>query len=192
MMPRSGFKDQAKAIAEALGYNYVYGSNINVLGVQYGNAFLSKYPIIEKNNHRLPRELMEPRGVLGVTIDIMNNPFHVFVTHLGLNASEREKQVTAINDMLAEKEGPVILMGDFNNQGDSEEMLKLDSRMVDSALALGKNDLNTYSFHSEESNVRVDRIYTSEDIELKDHEVLPSKVSDHRRVITRILQKIIR
>jgi len=191
MMPRSGFKDQAKAIAEALGYNYVYGGNINVLGVQYGNAFLSKYPIIENSNHKLPRELMEPRGILDVTIDIMNNPYHVFVTHLGLNANERNKQVEAINSLLADKEGPVILMGDFNNQGNSEEMLKLDSRMVDSALALEKGDMNTYSFNSDEPNVRVDRIYASEDIELKDHVVLPSEVSDHRRVITKILQKIV-
>jgi uncharacterized membrane protein YgaE (UPF0421/DUF939 family) len=37
-MPRSNYQDQARLIAEALGYHYYYGENINILGVQYGNA----------------------------------------------------------------------------------------------------------------------------------------------------------
>jgi hypothetical protein len=46
MMPRSGYRDQARLVAEELGYHYYYGGNINIFGVQYGNALLSKYPIL--------------------------------------------------------------------------------------------------------------------------------------------------
>jgi endonuclease/exonuclease/phosphatase family metal-dependent hydrolase len=190
MMPRSGYKDQAKVIAEALGYHYYYGSNINILGVQYGNAFLSKYPIVSVGNHKLPKELLEPRGLIEAMIDVGGTPYHVFVTHLGLSADERIKQVSYLNERISMKEGNVLLMGDFNNKPGSPEMDGLDPRMTDSAAALGLEDQFTYSLYTETPNVRIDRIYTSDNIELKGHESKPSAVSDHLRVITQIVHKV--
>ncbi len=189
-MPRSGFVDQAKAIAEALGFYFYYGSNINVLGVQYGNAFISKYPIVEIKNHRLPRELMEPRGVIEATVDVDGSSLHVFVTHLGLHDRERDKQMETLHGMLSEKEGPMILMGDFNNLPGSMDMAQHNMRLIDSATAMEMEDAYTYAYYSDAPNVRIDRIYTSEDIEIIDHAVRPSKTSDHLRVVTKIFQKI--
>jgi hypothetical protein len=72
-MPRSGFKDQAKEIAQSLGYYYVYGETINILGIKYGNAILSRFPIIEHENKKLPGDSMEARGLLRARIDVNGN-----------------------------------------------------------------------------------------------------------------------
>jgi len=190
MMPRSGYKDQARIIAEELDYYYYYGGNINILGVQYGNAFLSKYPILEAKNHKLPKELLEPRGLIEALIDVEGTPYHVYVTHLGLNAQERDRQISYISKFVADKEENVILMGDFNNRPDSPEMDNLDGRMVDSAAQLGLDGQYTYSYRNDSPNVRIDRIYTMDNIVLKGHESKVSAVSDHNRVITQILHKV--
>ncbi len=188
-MPRSDYKDQARLIAEELGYHYYYGENINILGVQYGNALLSKYPIIDAQNHKLPKKLLEPRGLIEARIDVEGTPYHVYVTHLGLNPVERDMQIDYINEQVSKREGNIFILGDFNNHPDSEEMQKLDTFMVDSAAALDKCDLFTFTNWIETPKERIDRIYVSEQIDLKHHEVMLSEVSDHRRVITQIVHK---
>lgn len=187
MMPRSGYQDQARIIAEELGYHYYYGGNINILGVQYGNALLSKYPILKASNHRLPKERLEPRGMIEADIDVDGSIWHVYVTHLGLNSKERNKQINYINQLVSHRSGNILLMGDFNNHPDSWEMDLLDERLVDSAAALNCFDHYTFTWRGDTPNVRIDRIYLSENIDLLSHEVKPSAVSDHERVLTQIL-----
>ena len=179
MMPRSGYRDQARLVAEELGYHYYYGGNINIFGVQYGNALLSKYPILAANNHKLPREKLEPRGMIEADIDADGSLLHVFVTHLGLSSLERSKQVRYINGILSQRKGNILLLGDFNNHPDSEEMSTLDDRLTDSAAALNQLDQFTFALKSTTPNVRLDRIYASDNITLKHHRVQPSAVSDH-------------
>lgn len=117
--------------------------------------------------------------------------YNVFVTHLGLNASERSKQIPYISEAISKRDGNILLMGDFNNQPDSPEMENLNPRMIDTAKSLDQEDQYTYSFYNGEPNVRIDRIYASDNITIKEHEVLPSVISDHARVITRISHNII-
>jgi endonuclease/exonuclease/phosphatase family metal-dependent hydrolase len=190
MMPRSGYRDQARLVAEELGYHYYYGGNINIFGVQYGNALLSKYPILAANNHKLPREKLEPRGMIEADIDADGSLLHVFVTHLGLSSLERSKQVRYINGILSQRKGNILLLGDFNNHPDSEEMSTLDDRLTDSAAALNQLDQFTFAWKSTTPNVRLDRIYASDNITLKHHRVQPSAVSDHMLVLTQILVNI--
>ncbi|NLC44590.1 MAG: hypothetical protein GX783_09955 [Clostridiales bacterium] len=189
-MPRSNYQDQARLIAEALGYHYYYEGNINILGVQYGNALLSKFPIISAQNHKLPKKMLEPRGLIEAEVDVDGIPYYVFVTHLGLNKLERNLQIQYINERLSKREGNILILGDFNNNPDGEEMDMLDSIMVDSAVALNKSDLYTFSNWGATAEERIDRIYVSEQIGLKNHEVKPSLVSDHKRVIAQIVHKI--
>ncbi len=186
MMPRSDYKDQIRIIAEELDYHYYYGGNINILGVQYGNALLSKYPIQNASNHRLPKEKLEPRGMIEADINIDGSLWHVYVTHLGLDSKERNKQIKYINQVITQKSKNILLMGDFNNHPDSLEMKILDECMIDSAVALNCFDHYTFAWKDEIPNVRIDRIYTSENIGILNHEVKPSTVSDHMRVVTQI------
>jgi endonuclease/exonuclease/phosphatase family metal-dependent hydrolase len=189
-MPRSNYQDQARLIAEALGYHYYYGENINILGVQYGNALLSRFPIINAENHKLPKKMLEPRGLIEALVDVDGIPYYVYVTHLGLNPVERKLQIQYINEKLTQRDGHSLILGDFNNNPDSEEMQPLNLLMVDSAVALNKSNQYTFPNWKDAPDKRIDRIYVSPQIELKNYEVMPSAVSDHRRVITQIVSKI--
>lgn len=182
-MPRSGFKDQAKEIAEALGYHYVYGETINILGVKYGNAIISQFPILEHENKKLPGDSMETRGLLSAKIDVEGSSYQVYTTHLGLTARDREQQIRAINISIEQSAESFILMGDFNGEPFNEEMTKLSPIVLDIAVEAQKEDLYTYAFYSDSPNTRIDRIYVSQDIGVLDHYVLESNISDHSMVL---------
>lgn len=182
-MPRSGFKDQAKEIADALGYYYVYGETINILGVKYGNAIISQFPILEHENIGLPGSSVEVRGLLGAKIDVEGSLYQVYTTHLGLNAKDRKQQIQAINLSIEGIKEPLILMGDFNGEPFNEEMAQLSPMIVDMAMETQKENVYTYAFYSDFPNTRIDRIYVSRDIEIIDHFVLESKASDHSMVL---------
>ena len=186
-MPRSNYQDQGRIIAEQLGYHYFYGENISILGIQYGNVLLSKYPILRAINHRLPRMELEPRGMIEADIDINGTLWHVFVTHLGLNSWERRKQIHYINNIISRREGNITLLGDFNNHSDNVEMSIMDSNLIDSALALNCLDQFTFAWGNDVPNVRIDRIYVSDNIVPLNLKVMPSEISDHGRVVLQIL-----
>ncbi|WP_134687011.1 endonuclease/exonuclease/phosphatase family protein [Brevibacillus migulae] len=117
-LPRSDFGDQAKIIAEKLGMNYVFAPAINFLVGTYGNALLSRYPILSSTSVDLPY-LLEPRSLLQVEMDLGGQKLIVFTTHLGLKKSERIKQFEFLYDYLEDYTGkPVVFMGDFNTRAD--------------------------------------------------------------------------
>ncbi|WP_139491354.1 endonuclease/exonuclease/phosphatase family protein [Brevibacillus dissolubilis] len=113
-LPRSHFADQAKEIADQLHMDYLFSPNLNLLIGTYGNALLSRYPILSYEQTRLPSGF-EPRGLLQAVVDVNGEALNVYVTHLGLKKKEREEQIQKVAEILAVRpESPTILMGDFN------------------------------------------------------------------------------
>jgi endonuclease/exonuclease/phosphatase family metal-dependent hydrolase len=55
----------------------------------FGNALLTRHPIIEVHRIDLSMERREPRGALAATIDVDGVRLHVLATHLGLRVRER-------------------------------------------------------------------------------------------------------
>ncbi|MGI6189028.1 MAG: hypothetical protein GX041_04900 [Clostridiales bacterium] len=188
-MPRSRFRNQAKIIADALGYNYIYGDTINFMGIKYGNTILSAYPIVEYKNIRLPSRSLEGRAILVSKINIGGEIYHVLNTHLGLDGKERNKQIGVINNILKEIDGNIILMGDFNEQADTLTAEEINRKMIDTAVETCNEYLNTYAYYSDIPNTRIDHIYVSQSIQVIDHFVIPSRVSDHSMVFSLILHK---
>ncbi len=98
-VPRSRNLDLAKEMAEAAGYpHYVTGLNVQLRKGKYGNATLSKFPIIQSRNINLTVGKRKARGCQHSIIQINNsNDFSqridVFNLHLGLSAQERVRQV---------------------------------------------------------------------------------------------------
>ena len=183
-MPRSGFKDQAKEIAKALGYNYVYGETINLLGIKYGNAILSAFPIVQHENKKLYSKEIETRGLLKAVVDLDGILYNVYTTHLGLNSDERIRQIEQINQVIEEDSGYVILMGDFNEEPNTNTMQEISDRLIDSAKQFNNGaEHYTYAFYSDKPNTRIDRIYVDRDITINNHYVIEEQISDHCMVM---------
>ena len=124
-VPRSRNLDLAKEMAEAADYPYhAVGLNVKLSQGKYGNATLSKFPIIKSRNINLTVGPRKARGCLHSTIQVNNSgDFHsqveVFNLHLGLSSQERVRQVGLLihseefTSMTAET--PCFVGGDFND-----------------------------------------------------------------------------
>jgi len=185
---RSNFEDQAKVLAEMLGYHYVYGANLDLPPAvdgqdrrQYGTAILSKYPIIQSQNYLLSSFGEEQRGLLEATINVKGNHVRVYNTHLGLDVPQRLAQVNEINDILSTKETPAILMGDLNAEPGVEEveLLRTGSNLVD----VFQDADNANTFPVKNPSKRIDYIFVSEGVKFSGQQVLQSTYSDHLPII---------
>lgn len=160
---RTGFADQASRIASRLGMKYhVFGETRRwLLFMQYGNAILSRFPIVSSKNHDLPRldPKNERRRVLQADILVRGRIVHVFATHLSLRPAERAKQVDAILALLARTSGRKVLMGDFNALPGSPEMKKAAAALTDLWAAKGSGSGPTFS--SRDPRRRIDYILAS-------------------------------
>ncbi len=123
--PRSRELKLAKELAEALGYQYyAMGHNVSLRKGRYGNATLSRFPILKERNIDLTVGKRKRRGCQHTTIELGNEANHkklleVFNLHLGLSARERQKQagILARSDEFSslDLETPCIVGGDFND-----------------------------------------------------------------------------
>ena len=122
---RTGGVDQPAELAALTGMEVVFGGNIDLQGGRYGNAVLSKLPILRHKNHLLPRVGdSEQRGVLEVEIALPGHaePLLFLATHLDHRREHRERNQSAqaINKLVSGRpDQPAILAGDLNATPDS-------------------------------------------------------------------------
>jgi endonuclease/exonuclease/phosphatase family metal-dependent hydrolase len=131
-----GTRNEAAEIAAVLGFEHVYASRLDLDGVQFGNAILSRWPI--ENHETMP--LPAPPGAeefrLCLRADIAGprGPFQLYCTHLNWRFDQshiRQDQIRTITrfvDSAPEREFPPILCGDFNGAPDSYEIWMLTGR----------------------------------------------------------------
>jgi endonuclease/exonuclease/phosphatase family metal-dependent hydrolase len=98
-VPRSKGVDLAQELAERLEYpHYAVGHNVSLRKGRYGNATLSRYPIVRERNIDLTIDTRKRRGCQHATVRVEKMSGHphqleLFNLHLGLSARERARQV---------------------------------------------------------------------------------------------------
>jgi len=96
-------------------YKSLIGPCIRDIYGCYGNALLTKLPILDYRLIDLSVKRREPRGAIDVDLDADGTPLRVIVTHLGRNAAERGIQAKKLVEHIGKPaDVPVVLMGDFN------------------------------------------------------------------------------
>ncbi|MCH6267692.1 endonuclease/exonuclease/phosphatase family protein [Neobacillus citreus] len=188
---RSDFQDQAKWLANRLGMFYVYAANLDRDPLhegeprrQYGTAILSKYPILQSENHPLTKiGNTEQRGLLEATINVKGNHLHFYNTHLALTTAERQIQIKEIISIAGESEGPKVIMGDLNAVPDSIEMQPMYGHYLD--VFYDKPEAYTYS--AVNPTKRIDFIFTSAEIKTVEKEVIKTLASDHLPITAEIV-----
>lgn len=109
--------DQADYLAERLGMELVMGvTRPHGLGT-FGNAVLTRLPVVGSGACDLSRGLREPRGCLRVDVAANGRRLHVFNVHLGLGLRERREQLGLLGQFIDASNGlagPRVLLGDFN------------------------------------------------------------------------------
>ncbi len=135
---RDGARSLAGEVAAHLGYDHVYASRLDLDGVEFGNAVVSRWPITTHDTAPLPAPegSEEFRIVVRADIDGPRGPLQVFSTHLNWRFDEshvRQAQVRTIAAFVASSPArtfPPVLCGDFNAVPDSDEIRMLTGRMA--------------------------------------------------------------
>jgi endonuclease/exonuclease/phosphatase family metal-dependent hydrolase len=123
-VPRSREMDLARELAAALGYAHLaVGHNVALRKGRYGNATLSRHPILRERNIDLTVGMWKRRGCQHTAIALEGHAsrrrLEVFNLHLGLSARQREGQVALLarSRELASLAPDVACLvgGDFND-----------------------------------------------------------------------------
>ena len=123
----------AENVADRLGYQHVFASSMDMKGFKFGNALLSRWPIVGDDSTMLFGEEETGEGRLALFAEV-NGPrgrIPVFSTHLNWKFEQsniRQRQVTDLARFVDQKRPwtyPPIVCGDFNSEPGSDEIRML-------------------------------------------------------------------
>lgn len=112
--PRSGFVDQPSALALRLGMQPLFGAAMRDGEASYGNAILSRLPLLQPKVTPLPgMRFSEPRTAVAATVHTAFGAVRVVTCHLSLWLPDRRRQAPVLAQAV-DPEIPTIMAGDFN------------------------------------------------------------------------------
>lgn len=131
--------NQPRFIAEQLGYDFRFGENRRHGGGAYGNATLSRLPIVASENYDLTWRGRERRGAFRCDIRVGDSEIHLFNVHLGTAFLERRHQGRVITKDVIRRDGidgPRVVVGDFNEwtKGLASTLMSGEFQSVDAKL----------------------------------------------------------
>ena len=155
----------------------------------WGNAVLSRYPILSGEVTRLPREGVPlRRNAVGAELDLgEGRRLRVVVTHLhhiegADGARVRLAQLPRLLEAVAGPEA-TVLMGDFNAEPGSAEIATLgETGLTDAFVAAGGRPADERTWPSDRPDRRIDYIWLSAGLEATGFAATTSTASDHRGI----------
>lgn len=175
------YENQAKILADKLGFYYYFAEAIKFSGVNpYGNALISRYPIKEAEAILIPDpdpktgdKYYETRCLLKAKIDV-GEGLCVCVSHFGLNDDEQQNAVETVIANLEDK--ACVLMGDFNVKPENEVLKPIREKLYDTAEMF---EGEKFSFPSDKPDRKIDYIFTSHDVKVYNADIPQIFSSDH-------------
>ncbi|MSO78582.1 MAG: hypothetical protein EXQ79_03145 [Acidimicrobiia bacterium] len=185
---RSGFADQAAAVARGLGCAHVYGpTRRRIIRGQYGNALIVRGEIIDDEIVRLPGSgtKQQPRVAILARVEVQGITLTVAVTHLQHHPkrlhdlpNEAPDQLRALLEQLSARPGPHVLIGDFNMQPPRAEPILTAAGYA--VAATGP------AYPAEQPKIQLDYIAVDGLVIESASVVETGNVSDHRPIIATV------
>ena len=185
-------RNQVRFIAEELGFDFRIGENRRLHGGAYGNAVLTRLPIVAQRNHDITRREKEPRGCLEVMLALGGQRsahlLRIYNVHLGTGFFERRYQATRLIQVLEDNSDharPRLLLGDFNEwpRGLVSSLLEKHFNTAEPPRRLGR----AWSYPGILPLAHVDHIYYDSPLEVKKVAVHRSRLaliaSDHLPIV---------
>lgn len=168
--------DIVRFFVDRLGYYSYYGPN-TITG-SFGTAILSKYPL--SNTHTIYTFSDQDENATAVAqIEVNSRVFNIFNVHPDGSDKAMNAFARMIQDTTTDLSN-VIVMGDFNLRDYEDGYRMINSVLINSWVfvyptEIGKNGLDM------SGDNRIDHIFISDDIQVKDPEYLlpPDSATDH-------------
>jgi endonuclease/exonuclease/phosphatase family metal-dependent hydrolase len=187
---RSDFVDQPRLLSRWLGMRLAYGPALDLEPPRpgeprrrYGNAVLSRHPIVGRTTTPLPRTAaVEQRALLRARIDLGDRRIDVYTTHLEAHdVRQRALQAGAVATMIATRQdGPSLLLADLNARPDGAEMAAI-AAVLDDAWRVGTG--RGFTHPAPGPDRRIDVVLHSPDVVPSTAAVVATTASDHRAVV---------
>jgi endonuclease/exonuclease/phosphatase family metal-dependent hydrolase len=153
---------QHEYLAQA-GWQHAYGLNrVHHYG-HYGNAILSRFPIVSMQHADISSHRFERRGLLHCVLDVpgWRQSLHCVCVHLSLHERGRRRQLEVIVERLADAASgglPIVVAGDFNDwRQRATRVLEERLGLVEVTSVYGERPART--FPSLLPVLRLDRVY---------------------------------
>ena len=196
---RSEDVDQALLLSRALDMQLAWGPAIDEPRPdgeprQYGNALLSRLPILISDVHPLPGG-GEPRSALRTLVELDGGALWVTTTHLSPGSgADRAAQAVALAGLHDEPMETGVLVGDLNADAGAPELDVLRERFTDAwQLARARSDqARRWSLRADQGlthparhpRVRIDQVWVSAGVTVRDARVLDgTDCSDHNPLL---------
>ncbi|UOY01508.1 endonuclease/exonuclease/phosphatase family protein [Blastococcus sp. PRF04-17] len=200
---RSEDVDQALLLSRALDMQLAWGPAIDEPRAdgrprQYGNALLSRLPILVSDVHRLPGT-GEPRSALRTMLELDGGTLWVTNTHLSTgDPARRAEQVGTLAALHTDSMAAGVLVGDFNARPDAPELAALQGRFDDAwELAEDRDDQAGWRFWQRDEGLthpahsphrRIDQVWVTHGVTVASAQVLDSEgASDHLPLLVDLL-----
>lgn len=190
---RTARRDLTAELAALTGMTGYFNNNFFFQGGEYGNAVLTRFPILSStNSHYKMIRPKEQRGIIQLTLDVKGRKVLFMVTHIDyrgddterlLNADEIRKFIKPYGSL------PMFLCGDFNDIPGSRTYQKMHEVFSDTWELVGQGPAFTYS--SLNPHKRIDYIWTSHNKSIVPVKawVPNTKASDHFPLVADFILK---
>jgi endonuclease/exonuclease/phosphatase family metal-dependent hydrolase len=181
----------AEELGALLGMGWVMAPARQVRGHQFGNAVLSRLPILSHTAHELRWRHTQTRCVQRVDFEVAGRPFHVYNVHLGTSILERRHQSRRVAKIVVDDgvKGAKIVLGDFNEwlRGIATRALSASLKSLDLSHYVGRKA----TFPGLLPVLHLDHIYFDGAVEFTSVSVVRNRfsamASDHLPVVANIV-----
>lgn len=165
-------------LAKRLGMEEAFAPTI---GREYGNAVLSRFPVVETERILLPSSA-EQRGAARARIDVGGGRLvDVYSMHLGFSGAERLEQTTEVARRVASAGVPALVAGDFN------DFSQVTATGPLAALGMHRSQDAVASppvtFTTRNPRIAIDFVFGTSDLAFLAHRVDATCLSDHFAVL---------
>lgn len=180
-----GGMDMLHWLSQRLDMPYMWGPTADA---QWGNAILSRYPIVGYGTFDLPPEdVLLLRGFIAVQVDIDGELLTVVDTHFSEREGQDEIRATQAATILQvwDNSGSTVVMGDLNSLPDSEAVANmLNAGFIDVSREIGEQP--TYTYYSANPDHQIDYIFVTPDLGYSDFVIPRTTASDHLPLVVTV------
>jgi endonuclease/exonuclease/phosphatase family metal-dependent hydrolase len=186
---RTEGRDEIAELAKTTSMNYAFAHNLDYQGGQYGVAILSRFPIA-RIDHRKYENLREAerRGMIRIEADIGGKTINFVTTHLDYQHDDgRLFEAEQMKKFLQDVKGPLIVVGDFNDEP-SGAAYKLMRNGFEDAWLQSRAKKPGLSYPADKPTKRIDYIFTRQidRVRAKRAWVVNTLASDHIPVVAEL------
>jgi endonuclease/exonuclease/phosphatase family metal-dependent hydrolase len=186
---RTQRKDEIVELAQLTRMEYAFAPNLDYQGGKYGVAILSRFPIgrIDHRMYQNKREA-ERRGMIRVEVKIDGKTVNFVTTHLDYQYQDgRLFEAEQMLEFLRDLKGPLIIVGDFNDEP-SGTTYKLMLDQFDDAWLISRQTTNGLSYPADKPTKRIDYAFVrkADGFKVKKAWVVETLASDHIPVVAEV------